>query len=243
MEVISPIEKIFKEKKKGYFVLIDPAKKIDLEKILKNVNTSSVDGIFIGGSDKKIKGFDRYILSVKKNTKKPVFIFPGSHYQISNRADFLLLLFLLNTRKLDYIIGEHVDGAENLYKSSLKIIPTSYILCMENRKTSVAKRVPINFIKDMKTFLNYIYLSEISNFKTVYLEAGSGSDKTVPLKFIKSAKKILSKPLLVGGGIKDGKTAFSILESGADFIITGNSIENDPDKIFEFSEVVKIFKR
>ncbi|MDI6700424.1 MAG: geranylgeranylglyceryl/heptaprenylglyceryl phosphate synthase [bacterium] len=241
MEIVSPIEKIFRKNKKGYFVLIDPAKNIDIEKILKNINSAKVDGIFVGGSDKKIKGFDKFITSIKEKTKKPVFIFPGSHYQISNRADFLLLLFLLNTKKLDYIIGEHINGAENLFKSSLKIIPTSYILCMDDRRTSVAKRVPINFIKDMKYFLNYIYLSEISNFKTVYLEAGSGSDKTVPLKFIKSAKKILSKPLIVGGGIKDGKTAFKILENGADFIVTGNIIEKDPDKIFEFSEVVNIF--
>ncbi|MEJ5307583.1 MAG: geranylgeranylglyceryl/heptaprenylglyceryl phosphate synthase [candidate division WOR-3 bacterium] len=243
MEVISPIEKIFRENKKGYFVLIDPAKKIDFEKIIKNINSAKVDGILIGGSDKKIKGFDRFILSIKEKTKKPIFIFPGSHYQISKNADFLLLLFLLNTKKLDYIIGEHINGAENLYKSSLNIIPTSYILCMADRKTSVAKRVPINFIKDMKTFLNYIYLSEISNFKIVYLEAGSGSEKTVPLKFIKNAKKILSKPLFVGGGIKDRKTALEILENGADFIVTGNSIEKDPDKIFEFSEVVDIFKK
>ncbi|MEO0237519.1 MAG: geranylgeranylglyceryl/heptaprenylglyceryl phosphate synthase [candidate division WOR-3 bacterium] len=243
MEVISPIEKIFNENKKGYFVLIDPAKKIDFERIIKNINNSKVDGIFIGGSDKKIKGFDRFILSIKEKTKKPTFIFPGSHYQISKNADFLLLLFLLNTKKLDYIIGEHINGAENLYKSSLKIIPTSYILCMDDKKTSVAKRVPINFIKDMKTFLNYIYLSEISNFKIVYLEAGSGSEKTVPLNFIKSAKKILSKPLIVGGGIKDRKRALEILESGADFIVTGNSIEKDPDKIFEFSEVVNIFRK
>ncbi len=136
-----------------------------------------------------------------------------------------------------------MDGAKKLFNSRINVISTSYILCMDDRKTSVAKKVPINFIKDFKDFQKYIYFSEISNFSVIYLEGGSGSKKPVSTKFVKEARKILTKPLIVGGGIKSADIAYRILESGADFIVTGNSIENDPDNIFKFSEIVQIFNK
>ena len=43
---------------------------------------------------------------------------------------------------------------------------------------------------------------------------------------IASVKKSIDIPLIVGGGIRDGKTAREKAKAGADIIITGTALEN-----------------
>jgi len=42
---------------------------------------------------------------------------------------------------------------------------------------------------------------------------------------IRRTKKIISIPLIVGGGIRDGKTAYQKVKAGADIIVTGTIVE------------------
>ena len=59
----------------------------------------------------------------------------------------------------------------------------------------------------------------------IYLEAGSGAKAPVPPAMIKLVKSLLSVPLLVGGGIRDGEAAGAAVEAGADIVVTGNMVE------------------
>jgi phosphoglycerol geranylgeranyltransferase len=60
-----------------------------------------------------------------------------------------------------------------------------------------------------------------------YLEAGSGANKPVPSDMIKAVKSNIQIPLIVGGGIRNVKTAKEIALAGADIIVTGTTLEKD----------------
>jgi phosphoglycerol geranylgeranyltransferase len=59
----------------------------------------------------------------------------------------------------------------------------------------------------------------------IYLEAGSGAKDHIPLEMIKLVKSQINVILIVGGGIRDGKTARAVVDAGADIIVTGTLAE------------------
>ena len=74
---------------------------------------------------------------------------------------------------------------------------------------------------------------EMLGFKLTYLEAGSGASETVGLSLINQVKMNISTPLMVGGGIRSAGQLTDIYEAGADIIVAGNAIEEDPELIIE----------
>ena len=242
MAVIDIIKSRREKSKKGYFVLIDPEKKsVDLKRIVRNVNSTFVDAILVGGSNKTIQGFQSFITRLKKMTDVPIVLFPGSHSQISSKADAILLLSLVNSRSVRHLIGEHIDGAEKIVKSKIEVIPTAYIVIDRTGKTSVSRAAEIIKLKSDSEVKKYIYASSLMCFDVIYLEAGSGASRTIDPQVIRTARRILSKPIIAGGGINTVNKAEKLLEAGADFIVTGNAIEKNPDLILDFGEMVKRF--
>jgi heptaprenylglyceryl phosphate synthase len=51
--------------------------------------------------------------------------------------------------------------------------------------------------------------------------------------------RVLEVPLVIGGGIRDGENAYQILRAGADVIVVGNAIEEDPSLIRSLSHAVQ----
>src|SRR5690625_7670324 len=76
--------------------------------------------------------------------------------------------------------------------------------------------------------------------KLIFLDAGSGAGVSVSEEMVRQVKKEIDVPLVVGGGIRDGNTARRICEAGADVIVVGNAIEEDPQRIIEISAAVQI---
>ena len=68
--------------------------------------------------------------------------------------------------------------------------------------------------------------AEYLGMKLIYLEAGSGADNSVPDEMVKAVSKLCSVPVIVGGGIRDPKSAREKVENGASIIVTGNYFEN-----------------
>ena len=79
--------------------------------------------------------------------------------------------------------------------------------------------------------------------KLVYLEAGSGAPQHVPAEIIRQVKSTVDIPVIVGGGIRDAKTAHEILKAGADIIVTGNMLKSKGglETMREIAGVVKSF--
>jgi phosphoglycerol geranylgeranyltransferase len=88
----------------------------------------------------------------------------------------------------------------------------------------------------------YAMAAECLGMRLLYLEAGSGADKHVPEAMITAVKKMSNIIVIVGGGIRDGKTAARIAKAGADIVVTGTVVEdssNVKNKIEELVEGVK----
>src|SRR5690625_7983238 len=77
--------------------------------------------------------------------------------------------------------------------------------------------------------------------KLIFLDAGSGAGVSVSEEMVRQGKKEIDVPPVVGGGIRDGNTARRICEAGADVIVVGNAIEEDPQRISESSAAVQSF--
>jgi phosphoglycerol geranylgeranyltransferase len=73
------------------------------------------------------------------------------------------------------------------------------------------------------------------------LEAGSGASTPVSPDLISAARSSTDIPIVVGGGIRDGATARTAVEAGADWIVTGTLGEEyaDADELREvLSELI-----
>lgn len=231
-----------KQGRKGYFILLDPEKsKPDYDSIINYANRNHVDGIMIGGSRQKIEKHGQFVKRVKDSTDIPLIAFPGSHYQLCDAFDAVFLLTLLNSRNARYLIEEHFEAADYLYDSAIDTINTAYLIISDTDNTSVireTKAKPISF-NNRETILRYLKLIEIMKYDIAYIEAGSGAKNSIRPSIIETARETISIPIIAGGGIKDSGTAEALLSAGADFIVTGNIIEDNPSLICDFSQMIE----
>ena len=233
-------DSIIRKREKKIAVLIDPDK-CSTDSIYRTVEISEKCGIeflMVGGSLVS-DTIDNCIEEIKKKSKLPVVLFPGSLLQISNKADAILLLSLISGRNPEYLIGNHVIASPILKKSKLEIIPTGYILVESGKVTSVqyiSNTSPIPSDKNDIAVATAV-AGEMLGFKLIYLEAGSGAVQHVPVEMISSVKKNISIPLIVGGGIKNRLQLDTIFNAGADIVVIGNSLENRPDELFKILNV------
>ena len=112
-------------------VLIDPDKcsdKTKLSELLKRAKFANVDFLFVGGSTVSQHDFIESIEFIKQSSSIPLVIFPGASHQISNEADALLYLSLISGRNPDFLIGHHVQSAQEVFEMDIEVIPTAYIL-------------------------------------------------------------------------------------------------------------------
>jgi len=234
-----------------YFILIDPDKpNSNLQKFIRIATDCGVDGFFIGSSLLLSENFEKCVKTVKKNTDKPVIIFPGSIYQISKHADAILFLSVLTSTNTEYIIGQQTLASPIIFKYGIEPISTAYILIESGKMTSatfISQSKPIPRDKP-DIAIAYSLTAQYLGMKLIYLEAGSGADNSVPVELIQGIKNFVKIPLIVGGGIKNPETAFEKSKAGADIIVTGNILEDTPEKkikglISEFVNAIHQNKR
>ena len=231
MNIYQNILSAKKESKKLVAVLIDP-EKMDLKNItrfLKKVHNSIATHIFVGGSTDINNETENLVLAVKKETNLPVVLFPGDVSQITNKADGILFLSLLSGRNPKYLIDQQIEAAPILKKTSLEIIPTGYILIDGKKETATQKVSNTKPISQENTtlILDTSLAGEFSGKKLIYLEAGSGATEVVSDIIIKQVSKIISVPLIIGGGIRSKKQLEKAFTAGADLVVIGTAFEND----------------
>lgn len=234
----------FNSGKKGLSILIDPdSYSTDkIKRVAELSNENHVDFFLVGGS-LTFSSIDDTITELKKHTDLPVILFPGNVMQVSRHADGILFISLISGRNPEFLIGQHVVAAPEIRKSGLKVLPTAYILIENGKRTSVeymSSTVPIPASKP-EIAVATAMAGEMMGFRLVYLEAGSGASQTVGLNLIKDVKKNISTPLLVGGGIRSAGQLTDIYNAGADIIVAGNAIEENPLLIKELGEKKSAF--
>ncbi|MCK5169646.1 MAG: geranylgeranylglyceryl/heptaprenylglyceryl phosphate synthase [Bacteroidales bacterium] len=222
--------------KKLFALLIDPDQHTteSLTNLSKNADESGVDLIFVGGSLLN-NDIDKSFELIKKNTNIPALLFPGSLLQITNKADGILLLSLISGRNPDLLIGNHVIASARIKRSNLEVLPTGYILIEGGKSTSIeymsnTKPIPAEKID---IAVATAMAGEMLGLKYIYLEAGSGAKTSINIKIIKGVKENISRPLIVGGGIKTPNDVKNAVNAGADIIVVGNVIEQNPEILHE----------
>jgi putative glycerol-1-phosphate prenyltransferase len=246
MKIYNQLLNTIKEKGAAYLVLLDPDKLPEnkLAGFLKHCEKSGVDGFLVGGSLMINGDFESFIEKVKVNTNLSSIIFPGSITQISPFADAILFLSVVSGRNPEHLIGKHVLAAPAIKKSGIEAISTAYILIESGSTTTaiyMSGSLPIPRNKPEIAAATAL-ASEYLGMKLIYLEAGSGADNSVPNEMIKTVSDQCTIPVIVGGGIRNPKSAREKVENGASIIVTGNYFEdeNNWDLIKDFASAVHI---
>ena len=229
MTLYKYLKKQKQNQRKMWAILLDPDK-IDLQnfKVLaEKIRFAKPDLLLVGGSFVSEQKHIKLVKKLKKHCQIPVILFPGRPAQISLHADAILLLSLISGRNAEYLINKQVEAAPLLYHSGLEIIPTGYLLIENGRSTSVeyisnTKPIPRNKID---IALATALAGEMLGLKMLYLEAGSGAKKPVPLKMVSVISKQSQLPLIVGGGIKTRKRMLKTWAAGADLVVVGTAFE------------------
>lgn len=219
-----------KDGKQLLAILLDPDK-IDWntsDYLVEKISTSPANLILVGGSI-VISNAMLKLIDLVRSCNLSICIFPGHPSQISSNADALLLLSLISGRNPDYLIGHHVAAAKNLRNSGLEIIPTGYIL-IDGDSESAVKRVsettPISQ-KSIDEITSTAIAGELLGNKLIYLEAGSGANRSVSPNIISTVCQNINIPLLVGGGITSAQQIADAFLAGATVVVIGTAFEND----------------
>lgn len=235
------IDKIKKKERQLYAVLIDPDRLFqeNLQKIIDYGRRGMYDFIFIGGSLVNNSTED-VISQIKSEINIPVILFPGNPSQFSEKADAILFLSLISGRNPEFLIGHHVNSAQKIKKSNIEVIPTGYILIQSDKVSSTeyitnTKPIPAN---KPEIVVSTALAGELLGMKLIYIEGGSGASNSVNQKIITEVKKNVSLPIIVGGGIKNTEDFKMVAQSGADLIVVGTAIEQNPDLIPNFYKIL-----
>ncbi len=228
--------------KKSFAVLIDPDKVNDRDtvRLAEQAIDAGVDYLFVGGSLVVSNYLDECVQLIKKHCSIPVILFPGSPSQVSKYADALLYLSLISGRNADLLIGQHVVSAPAVRQSGLEIMPTGYMVIDGGAPTTVSyisNATPIPADKDDIAVCTAM-AGEMLGMKLIYMDAGSGAKRAISEEMISRVAKIISVPLIIGGGIKEPEKAYINCKAGADLIVVGNAIEKNDSLIKEMATAV-----
>ncbi len=235
------VEEYLKEglkERKLHLTLIDPEEQSPHKavEIAKNAVAGGTDGIMLGGSTTDSLDLDLTAKALQDNIDVPIILFPGNTNGVSKYADAIFFMSLLNSTNPYWIVGAQALGAPAIKKIGIETISMGYLV--------VEPGGTVGWVGDAKLIprakpdiaVAYAMAAEFWGMKLVYLEAGSGASQHVPEEMITKVKKLTDLILVVGGGIRDGKTACKIANAGADIIVTGTVVENNykvEDKIRE----------
>jgi len=234
------VERYLSEKLKNgklHLTLIDPEEQSPKKavEIAQNAVIGGTDGIMLGGSTTDSSDLDATAKALQENVDVPIILFPGNISGVSRYADAIFFMSLLNSNNPYWIIGAPALGAPIIKKMGIETLPMGYLVVEPGGTVGWvgdAKLVP----RDKADLaVAYALAAEFLGMKLIYLEAGSGAREHVPLEMIEKVKKTTNMMVVVGGGIRDEKTAAKIVKAGADIIVTGTVVENS----FKVEEKIK----
>lgn len=241
--VLDYFHHVLKKHRAGYLVLVDP-EQCEVEtcgKLACEIERSGADAILLGGSF-LTTDLHEIAKALKAETELPVVLFPGDSMHLTPHADAILYLSLISGRNPNYLIGEQIKAAPWIQRYGLNPIPTGYMLIEGGSRTAVefmSGTLPIP--RDKPDIARpHALAAEYLGMQMVYLEAGSGALHAVPAAMISAVKSQISIPLIVGGGIRTPETAAEKVAAGADFIVTGNVLEEhgSPELMKAFATAV-----
>ena len=237
----------FELKKKNalLFVLID-SEVSNLEesnKLAKNVEKIGASAILVGGSSATDQiEMAKVVKGIKKGIKIPIILFPGNVTGVVPDADAILFSSLMNSENPYFITQAQALGAPSVLKFGLEPLPTAYLVIGEGTSAwfvGAARGIPF---EKPKIAAAYSLAAQFLGMRFVYLEAGSGAKTNVTPEMVQTVRHAFNGFLIVGGGIKDVKTAQSLVKAGADALVIGTFLEKG-GSIKKLEEIAKAIQR
>ena len=230
-----------------HLTLIDPDSQLPgvAGKIAHEASLGGTDAIMVGGSTGATGvTVEQTVQAIKSACNLPVILFPGNAAGLAESADAVFFMSLLNSRDVNYITTNQAIGAPLVYKHGIEPISMAYIIIEPGGAAGWvgdARLIPRN---KPRLAVAYALAAKYLGMHYIYLEAGSGADKPVPVEMVTAVKKAVGKEtkVIVGGGIRDGPAAQARVKAGADMICTGTIVEQVQDVRGKIEELVKAIK-
>lgn len=217
-----------KKKRALLFVLIDSevSKLESSQKLAQDVEKIGVSAILIGGSSATDQiEMAKVVKGIKKGIKIPIILFPGNITGVVPDADAILFSSLMNSENPYFITQAQALGAPSVLKFGLEPLPTAYLIIGDGTSAwfvGSARGIPF---EKPKIAAAYALAAQFLGMRFVYLEAGSGAKSSVTPEMVKTVRKAFNGFLIVGGGIRDIKTATELVKAGADALVIGTFLE------------------
>jgi phosphoglycerol geranylgeranyltransferase len=213
-----------------HFTLIDPDKSpgATAAEVAEGAVALGSDAILLGGST----GISREVMTaaaraVKAAVPVPTIIFPEGPSSLTEAADAVLFMSLLNSRRLDLVIRVHAKAAPVIRRMGIEPIPLGYLVIAPGMRVGEVGEVDVVPRDDPDLAVGYALAAELLGMRMVYLEAGSGAPSPVPAAMVRRVRSVLGIPLIVGGGIRTGADARTLLDAGAQILVTGTVTEEE----------------
>ena len=234
-----------KKKNALLFVLID-SEVSNLEassKLAKDVEKIGASAILVGGSTSTDQiEMAQVVKGIKKGIKIPIILFPGNVTGVVPDADAILFSSLMNSENPYFITQAQALAAPSVLKFGLEPLPTAYLVIGDGTTAwfvGAARGIPF---EKPKIAAAYALAAQFFGMRFVYLEAGSGAKSSVTPEMIQTVRRAFNGFLIVGGGIKDVKTAQSLVKAGADALVIGTFLEKG-GSIKKLEEIAKAIQR
>ena len=240
-KVESFLKSELKKKNALLFVLIDSeVSRLEASsKLAKDVEKIGASAILVGGASATDQiELAQVVKGIKKGIKIPIILFPGSVTGVVPDADAILFSSLMNSENPYFITQAQALGAPSVLKFGLEPLPTAYLVIGEGTSAwfvGSARGIPF---EKPKIAAAYALAAQFLGMRFVYLEAGSGAKTNVTPEMIQTVRRTFNGFLIVGGGIKDVKTAKSLVKAGADALVIGTFLEKG-GSIKKLEEIAK----
>ena len=194
-------------------------------RMAKYAEEAGADAIMVGGSTAHDQGYvDKTIELIKNKLEIPVIIFPGGVANVSKKADAIFFMSLLNSSDPNYIIGQQALSSYLIKTSGIEPISMGYLIIEPGATAGWIGNAKLLPRRKPELTAAYSLAAEMFGFKLIYLEAGSGAQK-IPPEIIELCSRVLSVPILAGGGVQSKEDATEFIEAGADIIVMGTFLE------------------
>ncbi len=247
MVVEERLNQIVEKEGAVHLTLIDPDSQLPevAGKIAHEAFLGGTDAIMVGGSMGATGAtVEQTVQAIKSACDLPVILFPANAAGLAEGADAVFFMSLLNSRDINYVTTNQAIGAPLVYKHGIEPISMAYIIIEPGGAAGWvgdARLIPRN---KPKLAVAYALAAKYMGMHYIYLEAGSGADKPVPVEMVAAVKKAVGETtkVIVGGGIRDGPAARERVKAGADMICTGTIVEQVQDVKGKIEELVKAIK-
>ena len=222
------LQEVIEERGVAHLTLFDPEKlKPNVARQLAiQVKKAGTAAAMVGGSTlTSVYELDAIVRAIK-TSDLPVILFPNAVSGLSQYADAVFFMSLLNSINPYYLSGAQALGAPFVKRYKLEPIPVAYLIV--GGHTGAAGFVGnANPIPKDKPELAAIYAlaAEYFGMRFAYLEAGSGARDTVPVEMVRKVTRNSNIRVIAGGGIRSPSQAKALAAAGAQLIVTGTVSE------------------